>query len=333
MDSLLLKSLINATINMTQRFLLILLLLGIFRISSAQIGSIDIDDQSQNRALLETKIYQLPDFEKIDFAETQLIEENFQIPAFHIYNELWDTVHIRSTSIVIPFYQNSLKIRLLENNNNPFAFPCSGSMILDYGLLKKEFHSGIDFLETDGSPIVSCFDGVVRLARYYRDYGKVVVIRHYNGLETVYAHLKEINVVPGQIVKAGDLIGNAGNTGNAIDPTLHFEIRLFNELINPNKVIDFVNRKLMENLIELTLTDFNITPLIASDSIQMNPVKVYEPLPEKSKEAPQFHIVKSGDTLNKIARLYNTTTDALIKLNNLKGDGSNLQLDQKIRIK
>ena len=105
------------------------------------------------------------------------------------------------------------------------------------------------------------------------------------------------------------------------------------ELINPNKVIDFVNRKLMENLIELTLTDFNITPLIASDSIQMNPVKVYEPLPEKSKEAPQFHIVKSGDTLNKIARLYNTTTDALIKLNNLKGDGSNLQLDQKIRIK
>ncbi|HNX21200.1 MAG TPA: peptidoglycan DD-metalloendopeptidase family protein [Bacteroidales bacterium] len=318
---------------MTQRFLLILLLLGIFRISSAQIGSIDIDDQSQNRALLETKIYQLPDFEKIDFAETQLIEENFQIPAFHIYNELWDTVHIRSTSIVIPFYQNSLKIRLLENNNNPFAFPCSGSMILDYGLLKKEFHSGIDFLETDGSPIVSCFDGVVRLARYYRDYGKVVVIRHYNGLETVYAHLKEISVVPGQIVKAGDLIGNAGNTGNAIDPTLHFEIRLFNELINPNKVIDFVNRKLMENLIELTLTDFNITPLIASDSIQLNPVKVYEPLPEKSKEAPQFHIVKSGDTLNKIARLYNTTTDALIKLNNLKGDGSNLQLDQKIRIK
>jgi len=333
MDSLLLKSLINATINMTQRFLLILLLLGIFRISSAQIGSIDIDDQSQNRALLETKIYQLPDFEKIEFAETQLIEENFQIPAFHIYNELWDTVHIRSTSIVIPFYQNSLKIRLVENNNNPFAFPCSGSLILDYGLLKKEFHSGIDFLETDGSPIVSCFDGVVRLARYYRDYGKVVVIRHYNGLETVYAHLKEISVVPGQIVKAGDLIGNAGNTGNAIDPTLHFEIRLFNELINPNKVIDFVNRKLMENLIELTLTDFNITPLIASDSIQLNPVKVYEPLPEKSKEAPQFHIVKSGDTLNKIARLYNTTTDALIKLNNLKGDGSNLQLDQKIRIK
>ena len=318
---------------MTQRFLLILLLLGIFRISSAQIGSLDIDDQTQNRALLQQKIYQLPDFDKIDYAEIQSIEETFQIPSFNIYQESWDTIHIRSKSIQIPFYQNSLKIRLVENNNNPFAFPCSGNLILDYGLLKKTFHPGVDFSEIEGSPIVSCFDGVVRLARYYRDYGKVVVIRHYNGLETVYAHLKEISVVPGQIVKAGDLIGNAGNTGNAIDPTLHFEIRLFNELINPNKVIDFVNRKLMENLIELTLTDFNITPLIASDSIQLNPVKVYEPLPEKSKEAPQFHIVKSGDTLNKIARLYNTTTDALIKLNNLKGDGSNLQLDQKIRIK
>ena len=318
---------------MTQRFLLILLLLGIFRISSAQIGSLDIDDQTQNRALLHQKIYQLSDFDKIDYAEIQSIEETFQIPSFHIYQESWGTIHIRSKSIQIPFYQNSLKIRLVENNNNPFAFPCSGNLILDYGLLKKTFHPGVDFSEIEGSPIVSCFDGVVRIAKYYGDYGKVVVIRHYNGLETVYAHLKEISVVPGQIVKAGDLIGNAGNTGNVIDPTLHFEIRLFNELINPNKVIDFVNRKLMDNLIELTPADFNITPLIASDSIQMNPVKVYEPIPEKSKESPQFHIVKSGDTLNKIARLYNTTTDALIKLNNLKGDGSNLQLDQKIRIK
>ena len=318
---------------MTQRFLLILLLLGIFRISSAQIGSLDIDDQTQNRALLQQKIYQLPDFDKIDYAEIQSIEETFQIPSFHIYQESWDTIHIRSKSIQIPFYQNSLKIRLVENNNNPFAFPCSGNLILDYGLLKKTFHPGVDFSEIEGSPIVSCFDGGVRIAKYYGDFGKVVVIRHYNGLESVYAHLKEINVVTGQIVKAGDLIGNAGNTGNVIDPTLHFEIRLFNELINPNKVIDFLNRKLMDNLIELTPADFNITPLIASDSIQMNPVKVYEPIPEKSKESPQFHIVKSGDTLNKIARLYNTTTDALIKLNNLKGDGSNLQLDQKIRIK
>ena len=54
---------------MTQRFLLILLLLGIFRISSAQIGSLDIDDQTQNRALLQQKIYQLPDFDKIDYVE------------------------------------------------------------------------------------------------------------------------------------------------------------------------------------------------------------------------------------------------------------------------
>ena len=104
---------------MTQRFLLILLLLGIFRISPAQIGLIDINDQSQNKTLLESKIYQLPDFEKIDFSEVQIIEENFQIPAFHIYNELWDTIHIRSKSIQIPFYQNSLKIKLVENNNNP----------------------------------------------------------------------------------------------------------------------------------------------------------------------------------------------------------------------
>ena len=77
---------------MTQRFLLILLLLGIFRISSAQIGSLDIDDQTQNRALLQQKIYQLPDFDKIDYAEIQSIEETFQIPSFHIYQYRdWET--------------------------------------------------------------------------------------------------------------------------------------------------------------------------------------------------------------------------------------------------
>lgn len=314
--------------------LLILFFLGAFFHSSfAQTTWVDIDEQTQNRTLMNNELYLLPEWDQLNYVEIDLVHESFQIPAFHIYNQLWDTIHIRSAVFEIPFFQNSLKINLVEHHNTPFAFPCSGNILLDYGIHKKVFHAGIDFSETKGSPIVSCFDGVVRLARYYGDYGKVVVVRHYNGLETVYAHLDQITVVPGQIISAGQLIGNAGSTGNCLEPMLHFEIRLFNQLIDPNKVIDFINRKLRDHQVELFETDFNIVPIVASDAIKMDPIYKNEPFPEKPKDIALYHIIKSGDTLFKIARFYNTSVEQIMKLNNMKGDGSNLQLDQKIRVK
>lgn len=317
---------------MKKEHLIFILIWITCHISLAQTIGVDIDDQTQNRALVDNELYLIPEWDQLDFSEIVLIQEPFQIPAYHLYNQLWDTMHIRSTVFEIPFFQNSLKINLIENHNNPFAFPCSGNLILDYGFHKKVFHAGVDFAETKGAPVVACFDGVVRVARYYNDYGKVVVIRHYNGLETVYAHLDQMTVVPGQIVNAGQLVGNAGNSGNTIETILHFEIRLFNQLINPNKVIDFINRKLKDDQVELLISDFNMVPVVTPDLIRMDPIYRNVPYPEKTKDNPKFHVVKSGDTLFKIARIYNTTVEQLIKWNNLKGDGANLQLDQKIRV-
>ena len=65
----------------------------------------------------------------------------------------------------------------------------------------------------------------------------------------------------------------------------------------------------------------------------MDPLYKNEPFPEKPTDIAQYHVIKSGDTLFKIARIYNTSVDQIMKLNNMKGDGSNLQLDQKIRVK
>jgi murein DD-endopeptidase MepM/ murein hydrolase activator NlpD len=305
--------------------------MGILFPGYAQLLHIDIDEQAHNRALLETTLYDLDDFNQVDFSDHLFVQKPFQIPAYHLYQELWDTLHLRAQAIDIPFFKDTLKLMMVEHTNSSFAFPCSGNLVLDYGFHRKLFHAGVDFEVMEDAPIVSCFDGVVRMARLYGEYGKMVVIRHYNGLETVYAHLNRISVKSGQIVAAGQLIGTGGKTGNVDTPTLHFEIRFFNQFFNPNKVIDFKSRKLVDNLIVITPLDFNIVPII---KVETNSQGAINTLPNnKPKESPTFHIVKSGDTLFKIARLYNTTPEALIKLNNLKGDGSNIQLDQKIRIK
>jgi len=89
------------------------------------------------------------------------------------------------------------------------------------------------------------FDGMVRMAKWYADYGNLVVIRHPNGLETVYSHLSEIFVEPFQIVESGEAIGLAGRTGRATTDHLHFEFRFLYEHFDPNFLIDFENECLL----------------------------------------------------------------------------------------
>jgi len=124
--------------------------------------------------------------------------------------------------------------------------------------------------------VKSCFDGVVRMANYYGDYGLTVVVRHYNGLETVYAHLDKLCVKPNQIVKAGQVIGQTGNTGNTKECVLHFETRFMNEYFDPELVIDFEEEDLLQNNMALMSRDFNI--------LQINEVGNWKPSAPKPKE-------------------------------------------------
>ena len=99
------------------------------------------------------------------------------------------------------------------------------------------------------------------MATYYGDYGLMVVVRHYNGLETVYAHLDKLCVLPQQIVKAGQVIGQTGTTGNTKECILHFETRFMNEHFDPELVIDFEEEDILQNNMALMSRDFNIIPL------------------------------------------------------------------------
>ncbi|MDR2466771.1 MAG: peptidoglycan DD-metalloendopeptidase family protein [Prevotellaceae bacterium] len=109
----------------------------------------------------------------------------------------------------------------------------------EFGPRRYRYHYGIDLKAYKGDSILASMDGAVRIAKPLGNYGNLIVIRHNDGLETFYGHLSKIMVEPDQIVKAGDLIGYAGNTGRSSGAHLHYEIRYWGLCINPRDFIDF----------------------------------------------------------------------------------------------
>lgn len=123
--------------------------------------------------------------------------------------------------------------------------PVKGKLTSPYGWRARfgRMHRGVDLNLHVGDSVVSAFDGKVRVVRYEAGgYGHYVVVRHDNGLETVYGHLSRTLVKPGQRVRAGQLIGKGGSTGRSTGPHLHFETRFMGLAVNPEAIIDFENK-------------------------------------------------------------------------------------------
>ena len=102
---------------------------------------------------------------------------------------------------------------------------------------RPAFHSGIDFEAKPGQPVFATADGLVEKAGWYYSYGNTVIIKHENGYETLYGHLRRVDVKEGQRVKSGDLIGNAGSTGRSTGTHLHYEIIKNGKKLNPSKFL------------------------------------------------------------------------------------------------
>ena len=223
--------------------------------------NLDVTIYSQNIALVDTQ-NNSRDFPR-QIASYPSISENYEIPSYSLYQRYWDTANLRSKMLEIPFSNDRLMLMLVQDANTPFVMPCQFDKIRTaYGETKSGiFHPGIDLKTEPQTLVKSCFDGVVRMAYNYGDYGITVVVRHYNGLETVYAHLDKVCVKPNQIVKAGQVIGQTGTTGNTKECILHFETRFMNEFFDPEIVIDFDEEDVVQNNMALMSRDFNILPL------------------------------------------------------------------------
>lgn len=310
------------------KYLFFIFIIIISGLCKGQPVVVDIDDNAQNKALADTAITEFSAIENIDFSSADFIRETYQIPAYALYGQLWDKEHLRSKQFAIPFSDGRLKIILIDPYNTPFVFPCRGNLLLNYGQIKNQFHTGVDFILPVDNSVYACFDGVVRMAKVYGNYKKMVVVRHYNGLETVYAILDKIFVKPGQIVKAGHLLGQAGISGKNVHPTFHFEVRFMNEHFNPALMLDFEERALTGNILTLESTDFVINPI----PVKKEPGISEQTTPPPPTYRPTYHVIEKGETLYKIARKYNISVEELLKINNLT-DNSTIYAGQKIKVK
>ncbi len=308
---------------------------------AASAQTVDISEYAVNVMLQDTTPYTMDSTERI-LSTYPSITETYQIPAYDLYTQYWDVAHIRSRILDIPFSQDRITVLLVQETNNPFEPPCTfNEILLPYGLTKKgEFHPGIDLKVECQTLVRSCFDGVVRMARKYGPYGLMAVVRHYNGLETVYAHLGRLCVKQGQQVNAGDVIGQTGQTGNESGCSLHFETRFLNEHFDPGSVIDFADGTLTNNTLSLSVADFRVLPLDETRADRTPDISPQPAVKQGTEKVPtygnspetEYHIVQKGETLYRIALKHNTTTDKIQTLNNIS-DPSKIIEGQRLKVR
>jgi murein DD-endopeptidase MepM/ murein hydrolase activator NlpD len=200
-----------------------------------------------------------------------------------------------------------------------YCYPTISQRITSrFGIRGARFHSGIDVGVQHGDTIRTPFSGVVRYVAYQRGgYGRYLIIRHDNGLESVMAHFSRTLVKTGDTIMAGTPVGLGGSTGRSTGPHLHLEFRFLGNPFNPEKLINFATTEININ------TDSNAYLMTKADTYS------HRAQLEEMKRAA-YHRVRSGETLSHIARRYGTTVSRLCALNRLK-QTSILQIGQRIR--
>lgn len=244
--------------------------------------------------------------------QKQIRIEQSEYPALSLYPN-WNNqyVHAYGKDAVVPETYNI--------DLTGFCMPTPSTKITSpFGPRWRRMHNGLDLKVNVGDTIVAAFDGKVRIVKYERrGYGKYVVIRHDNGLETVYGHLSQQLVEENQLVKAGEIIGLGGNTGRSTGSHLHFETRFLGIAINPAYMFDFPKQDIVADT--YTFRKIRGMERAGSHDAQM-----------ADGSAIRYHKVKSGDTLSRIAKLRGVSISTLCKLNRITTK-TTLRLGQVLR--
>ena len=227
----------------------------------------------------------------------QIHKEMGAYPAYSLY-PTWDNVrvHAYGNTVTIP---DTFRIDM-----RGFCMPTTNTKITSkFGPRRRRMHNGIDVKVYIGDTIRAAFSGKVRMVKYERrGYGQYIVIRHDNGLETIYGHLSKQLVNEDQYVEAGEVIGLGGNTGRSTGSHLHFETRFLGQAINPGLLFDFEKQDIVTEsyLFKKGNNRYRRTGSTAVASGNS-----------------QYYKVRKGDSLSRISQRTGVSIDRLCKLNGI----------------
>lgn len=253
-----------------------------------------------------------PTWRLVEVADQVLID-SIWVTAFEHY-ALWDNDKINTYDFEPKDFKDTVTVKLYDPYFEAnWSAPLEGTEInSDFGLRRWRWHHGTDLKLKVGDPVKAVFDGIVRIRTYERyGYGHYLVLRHKNGLETLYGHLSAMNVDVGQEVKAGEIIGAGGNTGRSTGPHLHFEVRYQGLSVNPNELFDFNIGRIKNDTYTITANSFE------------HVIKMREAI---------YHRVRRGENLSVIAKRYGVSIRHITRLNGIRS-GSILNIGQRLKIR
>ncbi|MGI6232354.1 MAG: peptidoglycan DD-metalloendopeptidase family protein [Prevotella sp.] len=268
---------------------------------------------------------------KLDSIEVKAFEnkENYRNPAAELYGDEWDNRYAhRATEL-----PDSFVINLRH-----FCMPTPSRVVTsNFGSRWGRKHKGLDIKVYIGDTIRAAFSGKVRIVRYEAGgYGNYIVIRHNNGLETIYGHLSKQLVRENDVVRAGEPIGLGGNTGRSTGSHLHFETRLCGVALNPALLFDFRNQDVTGDYYVFNRKTYEKESEVATrergkignggytrDLVQGGVPGHSEDLhdgntPTYGSNEKVYYKVRQGETLASIADKKNVDVDAICRLNGFR---------------
>lgn len=244
-----------------------------------------------------------------------------------IKSEYWtNTVYNPYKNLTLEF---PLAIRFTDST---YASPISRKKVVTsrYGWRRGKAHKGIDIDLVTGDSVFAVLDGVVRFARYNSGHGRTVIVRHYNGLETVYAHLSRYGVKENDSIKKGQYLGKGGVSGNARGSHLHFVVNYKGVAIHPEYLFKFDSTNAIRSQ-ELWVTHkwsrahFHNSKRQSKLELLLSEKEAIASLEKQRK----VYVVRRGDTLSRISQRNNVSIAAICKTNYIKRN-SVLKVGQKL---
>ena len=242
------------------------------------------------------------------------------------YYAVWDSRTIDPYNINPLEFDEAIDIKLYDLPANRYwSAPLNeGKLTSNFGYRWGRWHTGADLDLETGDPIYASFDGIVRVVGWDGSgYGRYILVRHYNGLETLYGHMSKQTVETGQLVKAGDQLGLGGSTGRSSGPHLHFETRYEGNPFTPLAIYSFPENTINSDHFLLTGSVWDYLRggrTTSSSEIDFKP----------RIKRTVLHRVRSGETLTSIADRYGLSLSSLKRKNHLSG--SRLRPGQKLRV-